>query len=245
MSVKAAKNTQPFAVFDIDGTVIRWQLYNAMADALLRQGYIDKKRFETVRIARMNWKRRVDSDSFRDYEHKLIEVFDEALQGLPVNMLQMAAQTVFSEYKEQVYAFTRDLIYDLKKRGYLLFVISGSPSLIVEKLAEYYEFDDYAATNYPSTNGYYTGEKHLSVGKKGELLDSLIAKHGLSKVGSIGVGDSEGDIAMLELCERPIAFNPSKGLFDHATEHQWEIVVERKNVIYVLNASDNKYLLEA
>ncbi len=245
MSLKADQNSQPFAVFDIDGTVIRWQLYHAMADALLRQGYIDKQRFEAVRIARMNWKRRVDSDSFRDYEHELIAVFDEALLGLPVNMLQMAAQTAFSEYKEQVYAFTRDLIFDLKKQGYLLFVISGSPSLIVEKLAQYYEFDDYAATNYLSKNGYYTGEKQLSIGKKGELLDSLIAKHGLSTAGSIGVGDSEGDIAMLERCERPVAFNPSKGLFDHATKLQWEIVVERKNVIYRLSSRNNKYILES
>ena len=245
MPITSNASKRPFAVFDIDGTVIRWQLYHAMADALLRQGFIDKQRYEAVRIKRMNWKRRVDTDSFRDYEHELVRVFDEALKGLPVNMLEMAAQTVFSEYKEQVYSFTRDLIHNLKKQGYLLFVISGSPSLIVEKLAEYYGFDDFAATNYPAINGYYTGEKQLSIGKKGELLDDLIAKHALDTKGSIGVGDSEGDIAMLERCERPIAFNPSKDLFDFAQAHKWEIVVERKNVIYTMSISDGHYHLEA
>ncbi len=234
---------QPFAVFDIDGTVIRWQLYHAMVDALLRQGYIDTKRFEAVRIARMNWKRRVGIDSFKEYEEELVQVFDEALKGLPVNMLEMAAQTVFGEYKEQVYAYTRDLIHQLKSQDYLLFVISGSPSLIVKKLAEHYGFDDYAATDYSQKNGYFTGEQTITIGKKGELLQGLIAKHGLETEGSIGVGDSEGDIAMLELCDRPIAFNPSKRLLEYAQAKQWEIVVERKNVTYTMTPENGEYRL--
>jgi HAD superfamily hydrolase (TIGR01490 family) len=235
---------QPFAVFDIDGTVIRWQLYHAMVYALLRQGFIDPQQYEVVRIARMNWKRRVDGDSFQDYEQELVGVFDQALKGLPVNMLELAAQTVFSEYKDQVYAYTRDMIYDLKAKDYKTFVISGSPSLIVKKLADYYKFDDYAATDYPEKNGYFTGEQKLSIGRKGELLQKLINKHGLETVDSIGVGDSEGDIAMLEMCDRPIAFNPSKGLFEYAQKHKWEIVVERKNVIYNMSADNGHYHLD-
>ncbi len=29
--------SQPFAVFDIDGTIIRWQLYHALADELAKE----------------------------------------------------------------------------------------------------------------------------------------------------------------------------------------------------------------
>lgn len=231
--------SQPFAVFDIDGTVIRWQLYHAMVDALLRQGFIDSSKFETVRIARMNWKRRVDVDSFSEYEHKLVTVFDQALKGLPVNMLELAAQTVFSEYKEQAYSYTRNLIRELKDDGYLILVISGSPSLIIKKLADHYGFDDFAATEYPTQNGFFTGEKLLTVGRKGQLLKELMAKHKLTTKGSVGVGDSEGDIPMLAICERPIAFNPSKGLLEHAQKHHWEVVVERKNVVYHMQAVDD------
>jgi phosphoserine phosphatase len=39
---------------------------------------------------------------------------------------------------------------------------------------------------------------------------------------------------MLELVERPIAFNPNKKLCAHAKKKGWEIVVERKDVIYKL-----------
>ena len=34
---------RPFAVFDIDGTLIRWQLYHSIADTLARLGHIEPK----------------------------------------------------------------------------------------------------------------------------------------------------------------------------------------------------------
>jgi phosphoserine phosphatase len=39
---------------------------------------------------------------------------------------------------------------------------------------------------------------------------------------------------MLEAVENPIAFNPNQTLYNHAKKRGWEIVVERKDVIYEL-----------
>jgi phosphoserine phosphatase len=49
---------------------------------------------------------------------------------------------------------------------------------------------------------------------------------------SIGVGDSEGDYAFLELVETAICFNPTMLLYRHAKRNTWKVIVERKNVIY-------------
>jgi phosphoserine phosphatase len=59
----------------------------------------------------------------------------------------------------------------------------------------------------------------------------------------VAVGDTHGDIEMLEFVEQPIAFNPNKTLYDYAREKGWQIVVERKNVIYQLGAVDGEYRL--
>lgn len=235
--------SKAFAVFDIDGTIIRWQLYHAVSDRLARDGIISNDAFERVRRSRMEWKRRAGEDSFQEYEMELIKVFDKALTGMSVADFTNAVDEVFDEYKDQVYTYTRDLIRDLQKQDYLLFAISGSPSPIVQKLADYYGFDDYSATNYAAEDGHFTGDKELSVGKKPQLLTQLIAKHNTSLKGSIGVGDSEGDITMLDMAEQPIAFNPSKKLFNHAQEQGWKIVMERKNVIYELDSENGKYVL--
>ena len=56
----------------------------------------------------------------------------------------------------------------------------------------------------------------------------------MSFKGSIGVGDTESDVAFLKLVERPICFNPNKKLYDYAKRKGWEVVVERKDMIYFL-----------
>ena len=235
--------SKPFAVFDIDGTIIRWQLYHAIGDELARRGIIDADSFKAVRQARMNWKRRSGQEQFHEYEMELVRAFDQALPGLEVKVLKDVAATVFDEYKEQVYTYTRDLIRGLKAKDYLLFAVSGSPDVIVAMLAEYYGFDDYSATTYPAEAGKFTGGKDLAIGKKSELLQKLIDKHGAELKGSLAVGDSEGDIDILAMVEQPVAFNPSKQLFEHAKQQAWPIVIERKNVIYKLETSSGKYVL--
>lgn len=235
--------TQPFAVFDIDGTVIRWQLYHAMSDVAAKKGIIDNEEFENVRMARMGWKRRSGEESYHDYEQVLVKLFEGSLKGLRVKDLEAVAQEVFEEYKDQVYTYTRDLLHTLKAKNYKLFAISGSPNFIIEKLVKYYDFDDYAASSYESKDGIYTGDVQLTIGKKAELLRSLMKKHKLTSVGSIGVGDSEGDIPMLEITDTPIAFNPTHKLAEHAKTNHWPIIVERKNVIYSSSYHNGTYEL--
>ena len=67
---------------------------------------------------------------------------------------------------------------------------------------------------------------------KGRVLERAMDVEGLTRAGSVGVGDSESDIAMLKMVSRPIAFNPNSKLYQAAKRNHWDIVVERKDVIY-------------
>jgi HAD superfamily hydrolase (TIGR01490 family) len=232
-----------FAVFDIDGTVIRWQLYHAIFNELVRQGSVPARVGNHIHAARMTWKNRKDSNSFKTYELALVESYTAALTDLTVVAYQRAVDSVFDEYKDQVYTYTRDLIADLKADGYLLFALSGSQHEIVNKLADYYGFDAALGLVYEQVDGRFTGKFSGPLHAKGEALKRLVAEHRTDFTRSIAVGDSESDIAMLELVERAIAFNPSQGLLDHAKLQGWEVVVERKNVVYKLEPSDGSYLL--
>ncbi len=234
---------RPFAAFDIDGTLIRWQLYHALGDELARRKLINPNEFNKVRDARLNWKKRTSNESFSQYESQLIKVFDEALIGLNVKDFLDAADAVFEEYKEQVYIYTRDLLKELKSQNYLLFAISGSPDLIVQKMANLYGFDDYAGTVFASDGTSFTGTKQLSINKKKQIIESLALKHNATWDKSIAIGDSEGDISMLETVEQPIVFNPSRQLFIRARDNKWTIVLERKNMIYKLEYKDGHYQL--
>lgn len=232
---------RPFAVFDIDGTLIRWQLYHSVADTLARLGHMDPKLHRRIKDARMIWKRR--SGGFADYERELIAVYDETITGLSREQLEAAAQAVFDEYKDQTYTYTRDLIAELKTKGHILFAVSGSQREIVSKIAGYYGFEDFAASIYEFAGGHFTGQKQVVAWDKKKALEELIDKYNAAYEGSLAIGDSHSDIALLECAETPIAFNPDKSLFEQARRAGWKVVIERKDMVYELEPEGERYEL--
>lgn len=235
---------QKFAVFDIDGTLIRWQLYHAVANHLAKHGYLEAGDYDAVRGARMLWKQRTHDESFKEYEQRLVAAFEKLLIRLSVEQFDEATNTVFYEYKDQVYTYTRDKIAKLKTQGYMLLAISGSQAEILGKIAGYYGFDDFVGSYYHRKDNYFTGKSTTALNAKDKTLSSLIVKHNLTLEGSIGVGDSENDIAMLKMVKHPVAFNPTKALLAEARARKWQIVIERKNVVYELNPQDHNYVLK-
>jgi len=235
-----------FAVFDIDGTVFRWQLFSEVVFELINDGYIPGAAKKSIDIKMDEWRSRQHAHSFHDYEVAIIEAFFPYVKNLPVAAIEAAAETVIARAGTHVYMYTRDLIARLKKEGYTLIAISGSQDEIVQKFAHLWHFDIAIGQIHDSENNLYTGTipgNKLLVLQKGEILKDIVKKHGLDWQESIGVGDSRSDIPLLKLVENPIAFNPNDELFNAAKEHGWKVVIERKNMIYELEPQNGTYLL--
>lgn len=244
-SAREHNNTsqRPFAVFDIDGTLIRWQLYHAIVNKLATANLLGHDASDRLKQARMRWKNREYAEAFHDYEKELVKCYEESLHKLKHADFDAMVLEVIEEYKDQVYTFTRDLIVSLKNKDYILLAISGSHKELVGAIATYYGFDDFVGTSYDRTEQNFSGEKFIASHDKQSELQSLTTKHKLSSKGSIAVGDSLSDAAMLEMVENPIAFNPDKRLYEKAKQNGWNIVIERKNVIYKLEYHDKSYIL--
>ncbi len=232
-----------FAVFDIDGTLIRWQLYHAVVDKMAKKQLLGPDAQSILHEARMIWKRREHPNAFREYELQLIKLYEDALPHLSAVQFDEVVEEVAQEYKEQVYTFTRQLVFDLKQKGYTLLAISGSHQELVAHIARQFGFDDWLGTDYERIDGAFSGKKFVPSTDKKRALESLIKKHGLALKGSVGVGDSKSDVAFLEMVERAIAFNPDQELYALAKKYGWEIVLERKNVVYNLKSDDGTYVL--
>jgi HAD superfamily hydrolase (TIGR01490 family) len=246
MSHKTApmNQTKPFAVFDIDGTLIRWQLYHAVVNALAKAGLLGESAYDEIRNYRMPWKQRQHPDSFKKYEYQLVEFYDQAIKGINLEQFEAAARDVINEYKDQTYVFTRELVKSLKQKGYILLAISGSQDTLITVLGEYYGFTESIGSTYINQKGHFTGEKIVASQNKAVLLSKLVKKHNLSFKNSVGVGDTLSDATFLNMVEKPIAFNPDAALFEAAKKNKWKIVIERKNVIYELNHSFSGYRLK-
>jgi HAD superfamily phosphoserine phosphatase-like hydrolase len=180
----------------------------------------------------MQWKNRKNDTSFSQYESVLIDAYLKTLQQIPVAAYQKIIDKVFEEYKDQLFVYSRDLLNDLKQKGYLLFAISGSHDDIVQKFASYHGFDAAIGAELTLKDGAFTGKIKTPVHSKYDALKKLLAQYDVCYINSIAVGDTASDVAILERVANPIAFNPDKTLYNIAKERGWKIVVERKNVIY-------------
>lgn len=234
---------RPFAVFDIDGTVARTSLYLATVHAMKRRGMLPDADAKAIDEALDAWLGRSSDQSFEDYAKLCIEVFDRALPTIKFSAYQAVVDEVMERFSHKIYRYTTELIKELKKRNYMIFAISGSEQSIVERFCAKYGFDDCIGNTYEHDNLYFTGKTGTTFKNKVSYVEQLVSKHDCTLKGSIAIGDTHGDIEMLEYADQAIAFNPNKTLFDYAKKAGWKIVIERKNVTYELEPENGKYLL--
>lgn len=231
------------ALFDIDGTLFRWQLYHELVFELKGSGHFSDSESSALDDALISWQAK--HISWRDYELLVIHTIEHRIREIVPSELEQAARAVVERSGHKIYGYTASLLRQLRQDGYHTVAISASQQEIAEQFASRYEFDDCIAVVYERDNGVYTGRKSRIIhGRKDEIVREYLAEHpDLTLEDSIAIGDSDGDISMLELVEKPIAFNPSEVLLDTAMEHGWSIVIERKNIAYTLEPDNGHVLL--
>ena len=226
----------PFACFDIDGTIFRSSLVLEAVYSLIRKGVFPENAVADFNDQLREWKTRGNADAYDDFIEAVVEVFGKHIVGVSKDTFERVCDTVIAEQADYCYVYTRELIEGLRSRGYKLIAISGSPSELVKRFAEKWGFDYFEATEYlTNEQGIYTGERIAKHRGKDVTLKDIVEKNSLNFEGSIAVGDTRGDIGMLEIVENPIAFNPDRDLYKMAQDKKWKVVVERKNVIYELD----------
>jgi HAD superfamily hydrolase (TIGR01490 family) len=223
------------AIFDIDGTIFRSAFVVELLEVMVEHGWFPPKAKQFYKKEEQAWRDR--KGQYEDYIEAVVLSFMTHLRGVEFKDFDVAAKMVVARHKNRVYRYTRDLVKRLKKRGYFLLAISQSPKGVLDSFCSYLGFDKVYGRFYelgPSDR--FTGkitDLHLIV-NKANIVKRALKKEGLTLEGSIGVGDTDGDISFLELVETPICFNPNSILYRHAKRNDWKIVVERKDVIYEL-----------
>lgn len=234
------RNKKYLAVFDIDGTVFRSSLLVELMEALIDEELISKGARRLYKDAWKKWQARSGSArsgySYRKFIENVIVAYTQYIKGVRRSEVWRVSEKVTNSNKIRLYRFTRDLIKQLRKTHFLL-AISHSPYEVVAPFAKALGFDKtYALVYEVDKRVRYTGTVLYKdiIFNKGKVLRRAIVKNKLSLKGSVGVGDTETDVEFLKIVERPIAFNPNMKLYKEAKKRRWEIVVERKDVIYYI-----------
>ncbi len=235
---------QKFAAFDIDGTLFRSGLYREVSYELMRMGALPTDILEETTVANREWRHRTHGNAFEEFDMLVVDRVDHALPQLRIDDYEEAAQMVIDKRADNVYVYTRDLIKQLKSEGYFLIAISGSQIELVEPFAMKYGFDAWVGQQWERGDEYFTGNIVKTHTGKDIILRDMMERYNLTLQDSIAVGDSNGDVGMLELVDQPLAFNPTFELYEKAVARHWPIAVERKNMMYRLEpGEDGQYTL--
>lgn len=221
------------AIFDIDGTIFRSSLLIELTSSMVQAGVFPPNIAEKYAKEYRAWLDR--RGPYEKYINKLVETFRQYIRGVSYKKFAQVTRRTAKFHQNRVYRYTRDLIGQLRRRGYFLLAISNSPREVVQAFGRGLGFDKiYGTVGEEDKLGRFTGKVLYEdlIFNKAKVLERAVERNNLTLRGSVGVGDTESDIPFLKMVSRPICFNPNKKLYDHARRAGWEIVVERKDVIY-------------
>lgn len=223
------------AFFDIDGTVFRSSLLIELVEKLIDEELFPREARDLYAKEYRAWRDR--EGTYIEYITAVVSSYKQHIKGVQYGEFADIGRLVVAEQSKHVYRYTRDLIAELKKKDYFIVAISQSPKTILDEFCNAYGFDKVYGRIYEiGPQDGFTGEMtdvHL-IENKANIIARVLEKEDVSIEDSVGIGDTEGDISLLESVADPICFNPNFALYTYAKRMGWKIIVERKDVIYTL-----------
>ncbi len=236
----AGKIAQKFAVFDIDGTLFRANLTATLLLSLIDKGLINKKVLTEITPHYLAWKNRERPEAFIQYDEHLVELLSTNIHGIPHAEIIKIIPSMVEEIHKKTYVYTRNLIAKLKNEGYVLVAITTSLREVAQPFVDHYGFDILKANIIRCNRQGICQSTTPVIRNKEMVLRTLTRDRGLIMKDSYAIGDTLSDANMLKLVKHPIAFNPSFELFEVAKHKGWSVVVERKNIVYRLDAKSTE-----
>jgi HAD superfamily hydrolase (TIGR01490 family) len=212
------------AFFDLDKTVIARASMVAMGGPLYREGLVSR-----WLLMRAVWGQLVYLWIGAD-EKKLARTRDSVLRlaaGWERDRVARIARDAIEEVLEPiVYAEAIDLIAEHRAAGRSVYLVSASPTEIVEPLAAHLGVDGCLATEAEvGPDGRYTGRvvRYCFGAEKVAAVEALAATTGIDLEASWAYSDSASDIPLLASVGHPIAVNPDRELLRTARERGWAV----------------------
>ncbi len=225
------------AFFDIDGTIFRSSLLIEVTEAMIHDGVFPQSLKKVYAKAYERWLDR--RGPYEEYIGAVIKAFEGNIKGVRGKDFMKCVEKVIQFHQSRVYRYTRDLVHDLKKKGYFMVAISNSPKEALDPFCKKLGFDKVYGRIYElDKKGRCTGRTlYLDlISDKAKILHRAVERNNLTLRGSYGVGDTQSDIPFLKLVDHPICFNPNQALYKYARRVGWTVCIERKDVIHRIEA---------
>jgi HAD superfamily hydrolase (TIGR01490 family) len=212
------------AFFDLDKTVIARASMIAFGRPFYRHGLISRRL-----LMRALWGQLVYL--YLGADEARLSRMRESVLALTKGWQQAQVRRIVREALTDVvtpiiYAEALELIEQHRAEGRRVFIVSASPSEIVEPLGDHLEVDEAIASRASvDEHGCYTGvmEFYAYGENKAVAMREVAEREGIDLARSWAYSDSATDLPMLEAVGHPVAVNPDRELAKVAREREWEV----------------------
>ena len=213
------------AFFDLDKTVIAKSSLVALGPEFHARGMLRRRTLAWGVISQMLFLR------FGADEEKLTKIRESVLKvtkGWDADEIrELVAESITELIEPLIYAEALELIDHHLSQGDEVWLVSMSPTEIVEPFAELLGITGAIASKAKiDAQGKFTGEmEFFAQGEnKAVAIRELAQKRGIDLAESFSYSDSATDIPMLEVVGHAFAVNPDKELSKTAHEKEWPIL---------------------
>ncbi|MEI8269430.1 MAG: HAD-IB family hydrolase [Acidimicrobiaceae bacterium] len=213
------------AFFDLDKTVIAKSSLVALGPEFHARGMLRRRTLAWGVISQMLFLR------FGADEEKLTKIRESVLKvtkGWDADEIrELVAESITELIEPLIYAEALELIDHHLSQGDEVWLVSMSPTEIVEPFAELLGITGAIASKAKiDAQGKFTGEmEFFAQGEnKAVAIRELAQQRGIDLAESFSYSDSATDIPMLEVVGHAFAVNPDKELSKTAHEKEWPIL---------------------
>ena len=219
------------AFFDLDKTVIAKASMVAFGGTFRRAGFINRRLLLRAAWSGLIFHHFGADDArmhrFRESALRITKGWDQARISAVVHetLTEVIGPIV---YDEAIGEMDRH-----RAEGRRIYLVSASPSEIVEPLGAYLGVDESIASRARvDAGGRYTGEVELyAYGPfKAEVVREVAERDGIDLSRSWAYSDSVTDLPLLQAVGHPVAVNPDRALAREARSRGWEVRTFRHGV---------------
>lgn len=217
--------TDSAAFFDLDRTLISGAAAFPMGVEAWRQGLASNKDVVGWAAAALGFLLLGDKGEGSDDTKT---AFLARIEGTSTAAMDALGTAILPKLAARVRPESRKLLRMHREAGRDTWIVSASPQVVVEPLANSLGMDGGLGTRGFVVDGHYTGEldgPFMYGPGKAEAIEKLASERGYDLERCYAYSDSVSDLPMMELVGHPVAVNPDGALDDLAHERGWPVVI--------------------
>lgn len=211
------------ALFDLDNTLLAGDSDYLWGQYLIENNLVDREYYEkeNQRFLDLYNQGKLDIYEFAEFAYKpLVDNNLDVLTKLHQQFMQEKIRPLITDK-------SRTLVEKHKSAGDTLVIVTATNSFVTTPIAKEFGIDHLIATEPEIKNGQYTGKiagtPCFQDGKVTRLKEWLI-KQNIKFENCVFYSDSNNDLPLLKLVNKPVAVDPDEKLKTYAEENNWPIM---------------------